>query len=248
VSEQDNRLPVVSPPEPTGPAALLAAAIQKGVDAEGIKTLAEVYQKMEALRAEREFNDALAGFQAVCPVLKKRTAIEFPTRGGGVFRSQYAAMEDLIEDTRALRAQFGFSHSFEPSVTGTQITVVCVLRHRGGHQTRTPFSVPLPKDARLSEAHAVAGAVTFCERYAFCGALGLTTGRDRDGAELAGESAHISEEQRHQLEALFEEAKPDPARFWAYAGVPPGRLGELPAADFNKIQQALLAARSRRRK
>ena len=241
--EDDRTLPV-----PAGPESLLAAAIAKGIDAEGIKTLAEVYTKMEALRAERAFNADLAAFQAACPVLRKRTAIEFATRGGGTFRSQYAAMEDIIDDTRELRAEYGFSHSFEPIVKDGQITVTCCLRHRGGHMTRTAFSVPLPKDGRLSEAHAVAGAVTFCERYAFCGALGLVTGRDRDGRELAEETATISDEQRHVLEALFEEAQPDPQKFWSYCGIPPGRWADLPAADFQKIQQALLQARARRRK
>src|SRR5712692_11447269 len=146
---------------PDSPAAMLTAAIEKGIDAQGIKTLAEVFERMQAKHAEREFNEALSAFQGECPVILKKKAIDFPTKGGGLFRSRYAEMDTIIDDTRELRRKYGFSHSFDREVTDKQVRVVCILRHRGGHQTSTPFAVPLPKDNKLSEAHAVAGAVTF---------------------------------------------------------------------------------------
>lgn len=245
---EDRDLVPVEAGVPDTAATLLRAAIEKGIDAEGIKTLAEVYKDMQRIRAEQDFNLDLAAFQAACPVIGKKKEIEFPTRGGGTFRARYAEMDTLIEDTRALRAQYGFSHSFDREVTATTITVWCILRHRGGHQTRTPFSVPLPKDGRLSEAHAVAGAVTFCERYAFRGALGLTTGPDRDGKEFVEDQARITDEQRHTLEALLEETQAATPQFWKYAGVAPGRLAELPAREFARVQQALFTAKARRAK
>ena len=175
----------------TSPAGLLRAAIQHGIDAQGIKILAEVFERMQAKQAEREFNAALSAFQAECPVILKNKEIEFPTKSGGAFRSRYAEMDSIIDDTRELRRKYEFSHSFDREVTEKQIKVTCILRHSGGHQTSTPFAVPIPKDNKLSEAHAVAGAVTFCERYAFRGALGITTGMpDNDGKEFTKGNPH----------------------------------------------------------
>lgn len=225
----------------SGAASLLRAAIEKGIDAEGIKTLAGVYKDMEAMRAEREFNQDLVSFQHECPVILKKKEIQFPTKSGGTFNSRYAEMDSIIDDTRELRHKYGFSHSFGHEVTDKQVTAICVLRHRGGYQTRTPFTVPIPRDAKISEAHAVAGAVTFCERYAFRGALGITTGTDRDGKEFAEAGATIGEGDQQVLQKLIDEVKPDMAAFWKYANA--ATLAEIRCADLNKVRAALLQKR-----
>jgi hypothetical protein len=226
------------------PASMLQAAIEKGIDAEGIKTLAEVYQMMEAKRAEAEFNEALAQFQADCPVILKNTKIEFPTRGGNHFSSRFAAMDDIVEQTRDLRKQHGFSFSFDREIKEKTITVWCELRHRGGHMTRTPFSLPIPGDNKLSEGHAVASAVTFAERYAFRGALGITTGLpDDDGKGLTQDNEKITLEQQQTLRKLLDDTGADTPNFWKFAKVQ--QLDEIPVRDYARIQQALLQRKAR---
>ena len=224
---------------------MMLAAINQGIPPEGIKTLSEVYERLEAARAEQAYNDALADFQGQCPIILKNKEITFPTRSGGTFTSRYAEMDTIIEDTRELRAVCGFSYSFEREVTEKAITVWCVVRHRGGHKTRTSFSIPLSREVKLSEAHAVAGAVTFCERYAFRGAFGITTGMpDNDGKAFTG--GLCSEEQRKTLQALIDQVKPDMQRLWKYCGVE--TLDQLPMADFARVQAALLDAKKGDRK
>lgn len=221
----------------TSPALMIQTAIEKGIDATGIKILAEVYERMEAQRAERAYNDALADFQGQCPIILKRKEIEFPTRSGGKFISRYAEMDTIIQDTRELRAIHGFSYSFERTVTDKQIVVICIVRHRGGHKTTTTFQVPIPKEVKLSEAHAVAGAVTFCERYSFRGAFGITTGMpDNDGKDLTG--GLCTEEQRKVLQALIDQVKPNLEKFWKYCGVT--KLEDLPERDYARVQAGLL--------
>lgn len=230
----------ITPRPPISPADMLLAAIEKGIDPDGIRTLAAIHKEMEERRAESEYNAALAAFQAECPVILKRTQIEFPTRSGGKFTSRFAEMDDIMEQTRELRARHGFSFSFDRSIEKDQLTVHCEVRHRAGHKTRTPFSIPIPKDNRLSEAHAVAGAVTFAERYAFRGAFGITTGLpDNDGKAFTG--GLCSEEQRKVLQALIDQVNPNLEKFFKYCGVT--KLEELPERDFARVQAALLDAK-----
>lgn len=246
VLSDDTTLPPLQESALANPADMLRAAIEHGIDAAGIKTLSEVYERMEARRAEREFNDALSEFQRECPIILKKKEIEFPTKTGGMFRSRYAEMDTIVEDTRELRGKHGFSHSFEPELTDKQVKAVCILRHRGGHHTRTPFAVPIPKDFKLSEAHAIAGAITFCERYAFRGALGITTGPDHDGKEFTESNKKMSEEQRQTLALLVEETQAEGEAFRNFLGVP--TLADLPARDYGRVQQALLQRKDRMRK
>src|SRR5258708_25160748 len=218
------------------PATMLREAIAKGMDAQSIQTLTDVFFRFEEKRAEREFNAALTAFQAECPVILKAKMIEFPTKRGGKFKSQYAEMDDIVEQTKQLREKHGFSFSFKRLMEPKSITVQCDLRHIGGHKTLTEFSVPMPTDFLISEQHAIAGAVTFCERYAFRGSLGITTGLpDNDGKEFIGK---IPKEQVEQLQALIEETDSDIEPFWSFARVE--KLEDIAAADFARIFQMLL--------
>ncbi len=238
---------VVSSPPPPGDgsiAGLLHAAILKG-DSESIKTLAEIYERWQDKQAEREFNEALSEFQGECPIILKKKLVEFPTKSGGKFTSRYAEMDTIVEDTRELRCRHGFSHTFDREVSDTRVSAWCVLRHRAGHQTRTPFSVPMPKEIKLSEAHTIAGLVTFCERYAFRGALGITTGLDNDGKEFTTNNETISPGQVDALQKLIEETGSDGEAFWRFARVQ--RLEDLPLADFPRVQQALFAKRGKQK-
>ena len=226
--------------EETTPASMLQSAIDKGMDAQSIQTLTNIYFQFEEKRAEREFNAALTAFQSECPVILKAKMIEFPTKRGGKFKSQYAEMDDIVEQTKTLREKHGFSFSFKRVMEEKRITVQCELRHIGGHKTLTEFSVPMPLDFLISEQHAIAGAVTFCERYAFRGALGITTGLpDNDGKEFIGK---IPPEQVEQLRALVEETDSDIEPFWRFAKVQ--RLEDIPAVDFGRIYQ-MLASKKR---
>lgn len=219
---------------------MLAAAIDKGMDASSIERLVAVYERMEEKKAEREFNEALAAFQAECPVILKKTQIEFPTKSGARFTSRFAEMDDIVEHTRPLREKYGFSFSFHREITENDVKVSCIIRHRGGHQTITPFQVPIDKSNKLSDAHAIAGAVTFCERYAFRGGFGVTTGMpDNDGKSFTGGT--ITEEQQKTLQALIDEVKPMMEQFWSYCKVE--KLEDLPARDFARVQRALMDKR-----
>jgi len=223
--------------EEATPASMLQSAIEKGMDAASIQILANIHFQFEEKRAEREFNAALTAFQAECPVILKAKMIEFPTKRGGKFKSQYAEMDDIVEQTKQLREKHGFSFSFKRLMEEKRIIVQCELRHIGGHKTLTEFAVPMPTDFLISEQHAIAGAVTFCERYAFRGALGITTGLpDNDGKEFIGK---IPPEQVQQLQQLIDETDSDIPGFWKFAKV--DHLIDIPLLDFGRIYQMLMS-------
>ncbi|HXG17890.1 MAG TPA: ERF family protein [Methylomirabilota bacterium] len=221
-------------------ALMIASAIEKGLDAEGIVKLAEVYERMEQKRAESEFAEALLAFQAECPIIIKRSEVSFPTRNGGQFQAKYARFDQIVAEVKPLLLKHGFAFAFNTQIKGKEVTSVCILTHRCGHKTETTFSAPVDPAPKISEAHATASAVTFAQRYAFQLALGIVSGlADDDGKR--GFVGAISEEQRAVLQSLIDEVKPNMEQFWKYAGVQ--QLEDLPARDFARVHRALLDKR-----
>jgi len=222
--------------------ALLNAAIAKG-DTASIKTLAEIYERFEAKRAEREYNAALTAFQGECPRILKESTVAFPTRGGGNFSSRYAKLEAIVTAVRPLLQAHGFSYSFDTELQEKQVVAICRLHHVGGHSTSTPFVTPVDPAPKLSEAHAVASAVSFAQRYAFQLALGIVTGLPDDDGKAAFTGETISPAELTALQRLVDETKADVPSFWKFAGVE--RLADLPATKFQVVHIALVQRKQR---
>lgn len=232
---------------PTTPESLMELAIAKGISPDGLKVMAEVWERLQAKNAEVEFARAMASFQAECPVILKRKLIDFPTTTGGKFRAHYAEMDDLVEQTRELRAKYGFSFRFDRALTDTYITVTCIIQHAAGHHTATQFAVPAPREGKLSAQHDVASAVTFAERYAFRGGFGITTGMPDDDGKRAFTLEPLAPDKVLVLAKLVQDCGlTDSSAFWQFAKLEESHdLAQLPARDFDRVHQALLSRKAR---
>lgn len=223
------------------PEQMIASAIERGIDPAGIETLSRVYLEIKAQEAEMAFNEAMVAFQAECPIVVKARTIEFPTKRGAKFKSQYAEMDDIIEATRELRQRYGFAFMFKREYTDRLITVTCTISHTKGHRRETSFSVPIPTDVLISEQHSYAGAVTFAERYAFRAAFGITTGQPDDEGKAFATGGAITDEQHQKLLALVQETRADSPAFYSFCGITKlDDLKTLPATQYDKVEQALL--------
>ena len=230
--EQDQ--PLIVQERMAGPSDMLRAAIERGIDAEGIKTLAEVFERMQSKQAEIEFTTALLSFKARCPRIPKTDV--------GVHTSRFAPLYKIAQVIDPILTQCGLIYSFDTMLEEKRVSSICILRHVGGHSTRTTFAAPIDPVPRMSETHATASAISFAERYALTLALGIVTGVDDDGkAVAAGET--ITEEQKKTLQQLLNETKAEGEAFQKFLGVP--TLADLPARDYARVQQALLQRKAR---
>jgi len=231
------------PPISISAAEMLTAAINKGIDAQGIETLARVYQEMEAKRAEREYTAALLAFQDECPLIRKTSAISFLTKKGNNFNSRFARLSDILVQIRPMLKKHGFAVSFDQEPREKKTATICVLRHIGGHSTRTAFEVPTDTAPLISDQHSAASATSFAERYALQLALGIVPSEDDDGKAAFTSQEVINQQQRDELQRLVDETKSDTPAFWAYAGVQ--QLDDLPASKFNAVRLALVQRKQR---
>ena len=215
---------------------LLNAAIAKG-DTEAIKTLAEIYERFEAKRAEREFVAALLAFKQECPAIEKTEP--------GVHNSKFAPLGKIAGIINPLLGKHGLTYSFNTELQDKRVVSICIVQHVGGHTTRTTFAAPIDPAPRMTETHATASAVSLAQRYALLLALGVVTrAMDDDGqAATAGET--ISPGQLAALDKLVAETQAAGPAFWKFCKVE--RLEDLPAKDFDRVQQALQERKKRGR-
>lgn len=235
----ENNLPALQERPASEAAIMLTAAIEKGIDAEGIKALAEVYRDMEARQAEKDFNADLVSFQDECPAIVKRQAITFATKKGGTFNSRFAPLPSTVALIRPLLRKYGFTFTFNTKLENKVATVTCRLAHSQGHKTETDFSIPLDSAPLLSDAHAAASAVSFAERYALQLALGLVPQVDDDG-KRAFTVEKLNEAQVAELRELLTVRNPDPEKFWTFVGKGMEKLEDIASYDFERVKSALV--------
>lgn len=229
--------------ERSNPQTMLQSAINQGYNPEGVKILAEIYERWEAKEAEKAFNQALLLFQEECPAITKSQRISFVTKKGGNFESKFAPLPATMAQIRPLLRKHGFVVTFNSQRQEKQVSVICKLSHSQGHTTETRFEIPNESAPLISDAHSAASAVSFAERYSLQLALGLVPQVDDDGKTAFVSKGVITAQQAEQLAALVKETDSNNDAFWNFAGV--SELDALPASDFNKVHQALLTRKKR---
>ena len=232
---------VPSTPEPgRTPIDLLHAAIEKGIDADGIVKLTEGFARMEAKRAEQEYIQALIDFRRVCPPIPKTKK--------GAKDALFAPLPEIARIIDPLLVERGLTYSFNTLLKEETMQIDCKLYHAGGHSTITTFFTPIDKETaihiKMTATHAGASASSFGKRYALQLALGLVTGLpDDDGQALL---TKITPEQVKILQALLDDIKPDMAAFFKYAKVE--KLEDILLRDYGRLEAALFERRKQQKK
>ena len=152
-------------------------AVQKNLDVEKLEKLMELQERWTAQQAKRQFDEAMAEFQAECPTIKK-------TKAGGKTKAGqiayfYAPLESIVEQVKEILHKHGFSYTIKTETKQAGVKVTCVVKHTAGHSEASEMEVPLgTKTDIMSAPQVVAAATTFAKRYAFCNAFGILTGED----------------------------------------------------------------------
>lgn len=182
-------------------------AIAANAPIDTIERLMTLREKMNAETAKKAYNDAMAAFQAECPIIKKTKSVN--TKSGGKAYS-YAPIESVILQVKHLLQKHGFRYSTSIVFANSQVKAICHVTHSLGHTESTEMEVPLGnKTDVMSQSQVVAAASTFAKRYAFLNAFGIMTGdedtdatkgKQEKAAEVAADAA--TQAQKDEIDAL----------------------------------------------
>jgi hypothetical protein len=177
-----NQITVPSPQPPTEAQSLIAvisqAAKDPSVDLVKMQGLMELYERIEAKRAETSFNAAMSSAQtAMRPIQADMTNPQT--------RSLYASYAKLDSKVRPIYTANGFSLSFDTSTADdpTCIRVLCYVSHKDGH-SRT-YRVDMPADGKgakggdvMTKTHATGAGMTYGMRYLLKMIFNVAVGED----------------------------------------------------------------------
>ena len=214
--------------QPITPMAMLQLAVEKGADVDQLTKLMDLHDRWEARDAKRQFDGALASFQANAPDIVK-------SRDG--HNTKYAGLAETLAAIRERMAEHGLSCSWQTDQREGMITVTCRLKHVSGHEETTGLSAAPDGSGNKNSIQAIGSTVTYLERYTLFAALGLASkDQDDDGRKGAGPET-ISAEQKQQIIDKMREVGADTAKFLAYLQV--GSLDDIHAVYFKDVMAAL---------
>lgn len=163
--------------------ALISQAIDKNTPIETMERLLAMRKELKKEAARDAFFKALAGFQAECPIIEKKT----PVYNKGKVRYKYATLDDIVSQVKALLLKHGFSYIIKSIQDDKGVGAICRAFHELGHAEESEFKVPIDAAAYMNVAQKVASALTFSKRYAFCDIFGIMTGTGDDDADMTGD-------------------------------------------------------------
>lgn len=195
---------------------LIVMAIEKNLPIEQLEKLLAMRKELRAEAAASAFLDAMARFQAECPVIRKNRTAKIKSKSTGVeFSYKYAELGAIVKVAAPLIGKNGLSYTIRCVLTKdpapAQVATVYV-RHVLGHSEESSFQASIDLNAVVNDMQKAASAATFAKRQAFSNAFGiLTIDEDDDGraggARDAGGAPEGAERQESRVAAP--RAKPE---------------------------------------
>ncbi|MBY0515119.1 MAG: ERF family protein [Gemmataceae bacterium] len=207
IAHADRRDLAVADQQPT-PMQLMQQAIAAGITPDQLGKMLDLQERHERNQAAKAFGEALARFQSLCPVIKKRRKA-----GTGKFTYTYAGYDDIHFEIRALLAAGGLTVAFDSEPTNGGLAVTCRVQH-GTHVQPTRVVIPLPQMS-VSNTQQFGAAMQYGKRYALCAALNIVVSDEDDDAATLVEK--ITDEEADDLRGLLAEGGRDVARLLQWA-------------------------------
>jgi hypothetical protein len=164
--------------------AMLAMAVQKGMDVATIKDLMDLQQRWEENEAKKAFNQAFASFKAEAIQVIKNKAVD----AGPLVGKRYAELFSVVNGVTPALSKYGLSASWKLTKDDKDwIEVTCILKHALGHSESVSMGGAPDTGGAKSAIQARASTVSYLERYTLKAICGVSEqGDDIDGNTKEG--------------------------------------------------------------
>jgi len=160
---------------------------RENFDIHALEKLIKLQNDAEDRQAKKMFNLNLAEMLGEIPVIAKLGHNKFNN-------TKFARLEDVVEITRPILYKYGFSVTYkqkqemiagastEPNSIFCMMTVVCILKHRDGHEESNEIQLPIATIKGQTPIQAMGSGSTYGRRYTLMQALNIAVSEeDQDG-------------------------------------------------------------------
>ena len=159
---------------------VIMSALEKGADISLIEKLIDLKMKVDQQKAEVEIRKAIANFQGEMPIVAKTKVVH---NRDGSLRYKYAPIDEIVKISAPILAKHGLSVTIDTQFNEHNVVVTAIVQHIHGGERKSSFIIPIMKSDYMNDAQAVASALTYAKRYAYCNVLGIMTGDEDDDAQ-----------------------------------------------------------------
>lgn len=160
---------------------------RESFDIHALEKLIKLQNDAEDRQAKRSFNLNLSEMLGEIPVIAKLGVNKFNN-------TKFARLEDVVEITRPILHKYGFSVTYkqnqemlqgastEPNSIFCMMTVICILKHRDGHEESNEIQLPVATIKGQTPIQAMGMGSTYGRRYTLMQALNIAVAEeDQDG-------------------------------------------------------------------
>jgi hypothetical protein len=215
---------------------MLQAVIQQGITEQNVAALDKLctlYERMQAIEAEKAFAAAFVALQADMPTINATKAV--PNSDGSV-RYKFAPFEEIMRQIAPMLQRHGFTVSFSNRYEDNRLVETCLLQHLEGYKRPNDFAVRIGSGPpKASESQADGAAATYAKRFALCDALNVIVEHMDDDARVMG--APVTPEQAESLRQRVLATGSSVALFLKFAGA--DSFQTIPSARYSLLDASL---------
>lgn len=194
INEQPREVAAVRQVAGSTPGDLLVYAMQSGASMADLKSLMDLKERYEANEARKAYVDAMAKFKLNPPTILKDKEVAFSGT-----RYSHATLGAVTQAVAAGLAQHGFSHRWDATQEGGQITVSCIITHRLGHSENISMTAKPDDSGKKNAIQQVASTISYLQRYTLMAATGVAA---MDESDDDGRGAFGGEKKQPEKHAL----------------------------------------------
>jgi hypothetical protein len=213
--------------------ALIQVVQRTDIDPDRLEKFLDLQIKMENRQAEAALNEALANFQAECPIIPKTKKAH---------NSNYAPYDEIKHIVKPIAHKYGLSWSFTVNdKSDAEKEMIVTIRHKQGAQFQSRYSFPSMDDGgKMNSSQRTKSSNSYAKRAALENALDIASTEMDDDARRAIDVG-ATEEQISLIKALMEQTDVTNEMFFKKYLV--NSFSELSAHDAKK---AILALKTRK--
>jgi hypothetical protein len=209
--------------------ALMQIVQRTDIDPDRLEKFLDLQIKMESRQAESALNNALAEFQAECPIIAKTKKAH---------NSNYAPYDEIKYIVKPIAHKHGLSWSFSvDDKSEHEKEMIVTVRHKQGAQFQSRYSFPSMDDGgKMNSSQRTKSSNSYAKRAALENALDIASAEMDDDARRALDSS-ITEEQISTIKELMKKTNTLEKNFFDFLQV--NKLEDLSSLEAKKAINAL---------